>query len=163
SRPSAWNRIAVALRVASVQPASPEVQLSTSTPNRPRWPVMPGNGSGFGTGGDCSTLEHAASTLASSTPSATARARSMAVIRRDDDGVRNVARRQVVAEARPDSPAEHIVEGRPGPRDDEEEQLAGAAALVLEMHHQAVRDLGQGLDDPVELGRPDPDAAALER
>ena len=44
----------------------------------------------------------------------------------------------------------------------DEQQAAGAALVVLEVHHQAVRDLGKLLDDAVELAGSEPDAAAVE-
>ncbi len=44
----------------------------------------------------------------------------------------------------------------------EQDQLAVAARGVLEVDDQAVRDLGQLLDDPVELGGAEPHPAAVE-
>ena len=52
---------------------------------------------------------------------------------------------------------------RPSREHDEQQQLAGAALRVLEVHDEAVRDLGQRLDDRVELGGAEPHAAAVER
>ena len=51
----------------------------------------------------------------------------------------------------------------PSREHDEQQQLARAAAGVLEMDDEAVGDLGQRLDDGVELGRAQADAAAVER
>ena len=45
---------------------------------------------------------------------------------------------------------------------DEQQQLARAALVVLEVHDEAVRDLRQLLDDAVELARAEADAAAVE-
>src|SRR6185312_15214326 len=71
SRPWAVNRMAVGFRVGSSQPESPDVQVWTSMPKRPSWPAMPGNASGFGTGGDSRIALHAprVNASASATPS----------------------------------------------------------------------------------------------
>ena len=58
---------------------------------------------------------------------------------------------------------EPVVERRAVASDDEQQQLARAAAGVLEVHDEAVGDLGQRLDDRVELGGAEAHAAAVER
>ena len=45
---------------------------------------------------------------------------------------------------------------------DEQHELARAPLVVLEVDDEAVRDLGQLLDDAVELARAEADAAAVE-
>ena len=50
----------------------------------------------------------------------------------------------------------------PSAEHDEQQQLAGAALGVLQVHDQRVGDLGQALDHGVELGGAQPDAAAVE-
>ena len=64
---------------------------------------------------------------------------------------------------RPIRCAQSVVEHGAVGEHDEEQQLARPSLVVLQMHHEAVDDLRQLLDDAVELARAEPDAAAVER
>src|SRR4029079_14144875 len=46
---------------------------------------------------------------------------------------------------------------------DEQQQLTRPTLVVLQVHDETVRDLGQGLDDGVELGGAEAYATAVER
>ena len=61
------------------------------------------------------------------------------------------------------SVAQRVVELGAVRRDDEQQQLAGTAAGILEMHHQSVYDLGDIFDDRVELAGAEANAAAVQR
>src|SRR4051794_10032036 len=74
------------------------------------------------------------------------------------DRVRHVAWRQLSAKCVNDPPAEGIVEVG----DDEQDQLARAALVVLDVHHEAVLDLGDVLDYGVELARSHTDTATVQ-
>ena len=62
-----------------------------------------------------------------------------------------------------DAAAQVVVELDAVGEHDEEHELARAALVVLEVDDQAVGDLGQLLDDAVELAGAEPHAAAVER
>ena len=72
---------------------------------------------------------------------------------RGDSVVRSAGRSAAEVVVQHDAVGEH----------DEQQQLARAALVVLEVDDEAVGDLRQLLDDGVELGRAEPHAAAVER
>ena len=79
------------------------------------------------------------------------------------DHVRDMTRRQLRAQAGRDTRLQVVVEHDPVREHDEEDELARAALVVLEMHDETVGDLRQLLDDAVELAGAEAHAAAVER
>jgi hypothetical protein len=79
------------------------------------------------------------------------------------DGVGHVSGRECRAQLASYVSAETVVQVGAGADNDEEHQLSVAPGGVLEVHDQAVVDLGKFFDDAVELRRTEPDAAAVER
>jgi hypothetical protein len=73
-----------------------------------------------------------------------------------------VAGRERAAQLGRDPSTQRVVEFRALAQDDEQQQLARAGRIV-EVHDQAVGDLGKRLDDRVELARAEADTAAIER
>src|ERR1700733_14020763 len=79
------------------------------------------------------------------------------------DRVGHVARGELRAQRFGDLHAQRGIERRAGRRHDEQEELAGTAAGVLEVNAERVDDLRDVLDDGIELARAEANAAAVER
>ena len=73
-----------------------------------------------------------------------------------------MAWRELRAQAAADAAAQLVVQHDAVGEHDEQDELARASLVVLEMDDEAVGDLGQLLDDAVELTRAEADAAAVE-
>ena len=78
------------------------------------------------------------------------------------DRVGHVPGRQLPAQRGADPVAQGVVERGAVGRGDEQQQPPGAALRVLQVDHQRVGDLGQLLDNGVELGGAEPHPAAVE-